>query len=95
MALVVVFVTKEFARFQREAKLSNLELLDAAERVRKGRRDADLGGGVFKQRIARKGEGKPEDIGVFSVSGEARISSSYMALRRTKKRMSRKANCRP
>ena len=30
----------------------------AAERVGRGMIDADLGGGVFKQRIPRKGEGK-------------------------------------
>jgi hypothetical protein len=55
---VTVYVTKEFARFQRRSKLSAVELIEAAERVRDGRWDADLGGGVFKQRIARKGEGK-------------------------------------
>jgi hypothetical protein len=55
---VAVFVTKEFVRFQRKARLSDLDLIEAAERVRRGRWDADLGGGVFKQRIARKGEGK-------------------------------------
>jgi len=55
---VAVFVTKEFVRFQRKARLSDLDLIEAAERVRKGRWDTDLGGGVFKQRIARKGEGK-------------------------------------
>jgi hypothetical protein len=51
-------VTKEFARFQRRSKLSAADLIEAAERVLNGRWDADLGGGVFKQRIARKGEGK-------------------------------------
>ena len=33
-------------------------LWDAIERVEKGQIDADLGGGVIKQRIARPGEGK-------------------------------------
>jgi hypothetical protein len=55
---VTVYVTKEFARFQRRSKLSASELIEAAERVGTGRWDANLGGGVFKQRIARKGEGK-------------------------------------
>ena len=53
-----LFVTREFARFQRKAKLSDLNLIEAAERLRRGGWDADLGGGVFKQRIARRGEGK-------------------------------------
>jgi hypothetical protein len=33
-------------------------LLKAVERAEKGRIDADLGGGVLKQRLARKGQGK-------------------------------------
>jgi hypothetical protein len=55
---VTVYVTREFARFQRRSKLSAPELVEAAERVREGRWDADLGGGLFKQRIARRGGGK-------------------------------------
>ena len=31
---------------------------DAVERIRKGLVDADLGGGVVKQRIARPGQGR-------------------------------------
>lgn len=33
-------------------------MLEAVERVEHGLVDADLGGGVFKQRIARQGQGK-------------------------------------
>jgi hypothetical protein len=55
---VRLFATKEFARFQRKAKLSDPQLVEAAERIRNGRWDADLGGGIFKQRIARQGGGK-------------------------------------
>jgi hypothetical protein len=55
---VAVFVPKEFGRFQRKAKLSGVELHEAAAQVRRGRWDADLGAGIFKQRIARKGGGK-------------------------------------
>lgn len=53
-----VYKTKEFSRFAREADLGSAELLDAAKAVASGRWDADLGGGVFKQRIAREGGGK-------------------------------------
>jgi hypothetical protein len=55
---VSVFKTKEFSRFARKADLGGAELLDAAKAVAAGQWDADLGGGVFKQRIARKGGGK-------------------------------------
>lgn len=53
-----VYVTKEFARFARRADLADKKLLRAAADVATGRYDADLGGGVFKQRVAREGGGK-------------------------------------
>ena len=53
-----VYVTKEFARFARKVRLANAKLLQAAQDVAAGHYDADLGGGVFKQRVAREGGGK-------------------------------------
>jgi hypothetical protein len=47
-----------FARFARKEKISGQALWDAVERAEQGKIDADLGGGVIKQRIARPGEGK-------------------------------------
>jgi hypothetical protein len=55
---MTVFVTKEFARFARKSRLSADRLLQAAMEVMNERFDADLGGGVFKQRVARDGGGK-------------------------------------
>jgi hypothetical protein len=45
------------ARFARREKIRDAVLLEAA-RAEKGHLDADLGGGVIKQRIARPGQGK-------------------------------------
>jgi len=53
-----VYATKEFARFARKAGLADARLLQAAQDVTAGRYDASLGGGVFKQRVAREGGGK-------------------------------------
>ncbi|MDP2760830.1 MAG: type II toxin-antitoxin system RelE/ParE family toxin [Sideroxyarcus sp.] len=53
-----VFKNAWFGRFARKEKISADALWDAAERAEKGQIDADLGGGVIKQRIARPGEGK-------------------------------------
>ena len=53
-----VYKTKEFSRFARKAALKDEELLEAAKAVAGGQWDADLGGGVFKQRVAREGSGK-------------------------------------
>jgi hypothetical protein len=53
-----VYATKEFARFARREEIADGTLCDAAERAQMGLIDADLGGGVIKQRIARPGQGK-------------------------------------
>lgn len=47
-----------FQRFARREKISDETLVDAIERAEKGIIDADLGGNVIKQRIARQGQGK-------------------------------------
>jgi hypothetical protein len=53
-----VFVTKPFARFADYENIGDAELLDAVRRAEDGLIDADLGGGVIKQRIARRGQGR-------------------------------------
>lgn len=53
-----VYKTKVFARFARKARISDDDLWIAAQAADAGRVDADLGGGVIKQRIARAGQGK-------------------------------------
>lgn len=52
------FKTKAFARFARREGIGDRMLCDAMERIARGLWDADLGGGVIKQRIARKGSGR-------------------------------------
>src|SRR5882762_4351188 len=69
-----VYKTMEFAKFARKAKLGSDELLEAAQAMASGRWDADLGGGVFKQRIAREGGGKSggfRTIILFKVGGHS------------------------
>jgi hypothetical protein len=53
-----VFKTRWFQRFARKEKIGDAVLLDAVARAEKGQVDADLGGRVIKQRIARPGQGK-------------------------------------
>jgi hypothetical protein len=69
-----VYKTKEFSRFARKAELGNAEMIEAAKAVASGQWDADLGGGVFKQRIAREGGGKSggfRTIILFKVGGHS------------------------
>ncbi|MBX9909906.1 MAG: type II toxin-antitoxin system RelE/ParE family toxin [Beijerinckiaceae bacterium] len=53
-----VYKFKPFARYARKAGLSDAMLCRAAAEIEAGRIDADLGGGVVKQRVARDGEGR-------------------------------------
>jgi hypothetical protein len=69
-----VYKTKEFARFARRSGLADEDLLTAAAAVSNGQWDADLGGGVFKQRVARAGGGKSggfRTIIVFRAGGHS------------------------
>ncbi len=53
-----IFKNTWFQRFARREKITDSILKDAIDRAEKGIIDADLGGGVIKQRIARIGQGK-------------------------------------
>jgi hypothetical protein len=53
-----VFKNGWFERFARKEKLADSALREAVRRAENGLVDADLGGGVIKQRIARSGKGK-------------------------------------
>jgi hypothetical protein len=53
-----VYKTKTFARFAKRARITDVDLWHSALLANQGSIDADLGGGVIKQRIARPGEGK-------------------------------------
>ncbi|WP_158748602.1 type II toxin-antitoxin system RelE/ParE family toxin [Acidobacterium sp. S8] len=53
-----VYKSKPFARFVKKARITDSDLWRTARLANEGVIDADLGGGVVKQRIARSGEGK-------------------------------------
>jgi hypothetical protein len=55
---VRIFRNKPFTRFARKVRIADADLCEAVSNVERGLIDADLGGGVLKQRIARKGGGK-------------------------------------
>ena len=53
-----VFKTKWFARFARRERITDESLREAIDRAARGIVDADLGGGLIKQRVAREGQGR-------------------------------------
>jgi len=55
---IEVFKTKWLAWLARRERLDNASLRDAIDRAERGIVDADLGGGLIKQRVARAGQGR-------------------------------------
>lgn len=53
-----IFQNTNFRAFARKHKIAEAKLCEAVARAERGLVDADLGGGVIKQRIARPGAGK-------------------------------------
>lgn len=77
---MTVFMTKGFARFARKAGLVNESLHMAAAEVAAGAHDADLGCGVFKQRVARPGGGRSggfRTIILFRVGGHSFFAHGF------------------
>ena len=53
-----VFKNTWFTRFADKEGITDSELKEAVKQLEAGHADADLGGGVYKVRVARPGEGK-------------------------------------
>jgi hypothetical protein len=53
-----VFKTKWLARFAKHEGIADASLHEAIARAKRGLVDADLGGGLIKQRVARRGKGR-------------------------------------
>jgi hypothetical protein len=64
---VRVFKTRVFARFARKERLTDECLCEAVERANRGLIDADLGGALIKQRVARPGQGRSGGFRVIIV----------------------------
>jgi hypothetical protein len=55
---VQIFKTKTLARFTRRERIADESLCKAIDDAERGLVEADLGGGLIKQRVARAGQGK-------------------------------------
>lgn len=53
-----IFKTKGIVRFARRERIAEASLREAISRAEQGLIDADLGGGIIKQRVARAGQGR-------------------------------------
>jgi hypothetical protein len=55
---MAIYMTRWFDRWARKQGLRSSSLCDAVKEMSRGLFDADLGGGLFKKRVARAGQGK-------------------------------------
>jgi len=53
-----ILMNRWFQRFAAKERIGSQVLIEAIERANRGLIDADLGGGVIKQRVARPGQGR-------------------------------------
>lgn len=53
-----ILITRGMTRFAQREETADTSLREAIERAEKGQVDADLGGGLIKQRVARAGRGR-------------------------------------
>ncbi len=58
VSLLNIYKTRVFDRWANEEGLINASLCDAVKEIIDGLYEADLGGGLFKKRIAKQGKGK-------------------------------------
>jgi hypothetical protein len=67
---VRIFKTRWFARYAKRERIADALLREAVARIERGLVDADLGGGVIKQRVARPGQGRSGGYRTFIVFRE-------------------------
>ena len=75
-----IFKTKGVGRFARRERITDASLKEAIERAERGIIDADLGGGLIKQRVARAGQGRSGGfrmIVAYRVAGRAVFLSGF------------------
>ncbi len=72
-----IYKRRDFARWQTAEGLPDASLLEAVKNLENGLIDADLGGFLYKQRIARPGSGKS---GGYRTLLSARMGCCYIFL---------------
>lgn len=75
--MLLILKRKDFARWQAGEKLSDAALCKAVKEMEAGLIDADLGGFLYKKRVARPGGGKS---GGYRTLLSARMGDRYVFL---------------
>lgn len=54
----MIYKTKEFCSLTKKDRLSDMDLIAACDEIQRGLVDAELGGALYKKRVAIEGKGK-------------------------------------
>ncbi|WP_397450647.1 type II toxin-antitoxin system RelE/ParE family toxin [Pseudomonas sp. NA-150] len=74
---MMILKRRDFAKWQQQEKLPDTALCNAVKEMENGLIDADLGGHLYKKRVARLGAGKR---GGYRTLLSAKIGSRYVFL---------------
>jgi hypothetical protein len=80
------------ARYARRERIADHSLNEAIGRAGRGMIDADLGGGIIKQRVARSGQGRSGGYRMLAAYRAARALCSSMRSPRTSAKTSPPTN---
>jgi hypothetical protein len=80
---VKIFKTKEFIRFARREKITDSRLCEAVNRAVRGLIDADLGGGLIKQRtvfVYGFAKSERDNIGPDELEFWQRVATAFLRM---------------
>jgi hypothetical protein len=83
-----IFINRQFRKFAVHNAIPDWALCRAIREISGGLAHANLGGGVYKQRIARMGKGNRVVFARSSSSGRIKLLSLSSVLQRTTKTIS-------
>ena len=88
-----IFKTKWLVRYARRERITDRSLSEAIERAARGLIDANLGGGIIKQRVVRHGQGRSGGYRTL-IAYRVGIHAVFLyALAKTNARTSIRMNC--
>ncbi len=88
-----IFKTKWMARYARRERIADHSLREAIERAGRGTVDADLGGGIIKQRVARSGQGRSGGYRTLIATGLGHVPCPSTRSPKTSARTSARTSC--
>jgi hypothetical protein len=90
---VPIFKTKWLFRYARRQRIEDASWKEAIERADRGLIDADLGGGIIKQRVARARQGRSGGHRSWSLIGRAAAPCSSTRSPKTSATTSTPTSC--